>query len=103
MDRWLHHGLHNLDFPIWYYRRPLWDIGMILLSIGGLVLSATTLVPSWRRLVRHARRAARALAPVVGLASDAVPGAARPGWGARAGLFDERRRGNRADTDPASP
>ena len=53
--RWLYHGLHNLDFPFWYYRRPLWDIGMILLSIGGLVLSATTLLPSWRRLVRHAR------------------------------------------------
>jgi len=60
-NRWLYHGLHNLDFPIWYYRRPLWDIGMIVLSIGGLVLSATTLVPSWRRLERHVRRAARLL------------------------------------------
>ena len=57
-NRWLYHGLHSLDFPIWYYRRPLWDIGLILLSIGGVVLSATTLLPSWRRLVRHARRAA---------------------------------------------
>jgi len=60
-NRWLYHGLHNLDFPIWYYRRPLWDIGMIVLSIGGLVLSTTTLVPSWRRLERHVRRAARLL------------------------------------------
>jgi len=58
-NRWLYHGLHNLDFPFWYYRRPLWDIGMILLSIGGLVLSATTLLPSWRRLVRHARHRVR--------------------------------------------
>ena len=67
-NRWLYHGLHNLDFPIWYYRRPLWDIGMIVLSIGGLVLSATTLVPSWRRLERHARRAARLLARPIGSA-----------------------------------
>jgi hypothetical protein len=57
-NRWLYHGLHNLDFPIWYYRRPWWDIGLIVLSMGGLVLSATTLLPSWRRLVRHARRTA---------------------------------------------
>lgn len=56
-NRWLYHGLHNLDFPFWYYRRPLWDVAMIVLSIGGLVLSATTLLPSWRRLVRHARHA----------------------------------------------
>lgn len=56
-NRWLYHGLHSLDFPFLYYRRPLWDIVVIALSLGGLVLSATTLVPSWRRLVRHARRA----------------------------------------------
>jgi hypothetical protein len=60
-NRWLYHGLHNLDFPFLYYKRPLWDIVMIALSIGGLVLSATTLVPTWKRLARHARRAVRAL------------------------------------------
>ena len=60
-NRWLYHGLHNLDFPFLYYRRPLWDIVLIGLSIGGLALSATTLLPSWRRLVRHARRARSAL------------------------------------------
>jgi hypothetical protein len=59
-NRWLYHGLHNLDFPFLYYRRPLWDITLIVLSIGGVVLSATTLVPSWHRLVRHARRAGKA-------------------------------------------
>jgi hypothetical protein len=68
-NRWLYHGLHNLDFPIWYYRRPLWDIAMIVLSIGGLVLSATTLAPSWRRLVRHARHATRAVRGSVRVAS----------------------------------
>jgi hypothetical protein len=89
-NRWLYHGLHNLDFPIWYYRRPLWDIGMILLSVGGLVLSATTLLPSWRRLVRHVRRVAGALAPLVTLKTNARAGVPERGWSARRDLI---RRG----------
>jgi len=54
--RWLYQGLHSLDFPFLYYRRPLWDIVVIVLSIGGAVLSATTITPALRRLTRHARR-----------------------------------------------
>jgi hypothetical protein len=64
-NRWLYHGMHNLDFPFLYYKRPLWDVVMILLSVGGVVLSATTLVPTWRRLARHTRRAVRALRGVI--------------------------------------
>jgi hypothetical protein len=60
LNRWLYHGLHSLDFPFLYYRRPLWDIVVIGLSIGGFVLTLTTVVPAWRRLLRHARRLARA-------------------------------------------
>jgi len=56
VNRWLYHGLHSLDFPFLYYRRPLWDIVVITLSLGGLVLSATTLVPALHRLRRHLRR-----------------------------------------------
>jgi hypothetical protein len=56
VNRWLYHGLHSLDFPFLYYRRPLWDIVVITLSLGGLVLSAATLVPAVRRLRRHVRR-----------------------------------------------
>jgi hypothetical protein len=52
IERWLYHGLHSLDFPFLYHRRPLWDIVVIALSIGGLVLSATTLLPGWRRVRR---------------------------------------------------
>ena len=52
LNRWLYHGLHSLDFPFLYYRRPLWDIVVIVLSIGGIVLSATTLTASWRRVRR---------------------------------------------------
>ena len=56
LNRWLYHGLHSLDFPFLYHRRPLWDIVVIALSVGGLVLSATTLVPAVHRLRRHVRR-----------------------------------------------
>jgi hypothetical protein len=52
LNRWLYHGLHSLDFPFLYYRRPLWDVVVIGLSIGGIVLSATTLTASWRRVRR---------------------------------------------------
>jgi hypothetical protein len=56
LRRWLYQGLHSLDFPAIYFRRPLWDIVVIVLSIGGTVLSVTTMVPAWRRLRRLARR-----------------------------------------------
>ncbi len=56
LNRWLYHGLHSLDFPGLYERRPLWDLLVIVLSVGGLAVSATTLLPGWRRLVRAVRR-----------------------------------------------
>ena len=55
LRRWLYQGLHSLDFPFLYFRRPLWDIVVIVLSIGGTVLSVTTMLPAWRRLKRHGR------------------------------------------------
>jgi hypothetical protein len=36
LRRWLYQGLHSLDFPALYYKRPLWDMVVIALSIGGL-------------------------------------------------------------------
>ena len=36
LRRWLYQGLHSLDFPFLYYKRPLWDIVVIVLSIGGV-------------------------------------------------------------------
>lgn len=59
VNRWLYHGLHSLDFPFLYYRRPLWDALVIILSLGGIVSSATVFAPAWRRLRRHGRRLAR--------------------------------------------
>lgn len=55
LNRWLYHGLHSLDFPFLYYRRPLWDAVVIALSLGGLALTLTTVVPVFRRARRHAR------------------------------------------------
>ena len=63
LRRWLYQGLHSLDFPFLYYKRPLWDIVVMGLSIGGLALSATTLVPAWRRLRRHVRSFAPSQTP----------------------------------------
>ena len=57
LNRWLYHGLHSLDFPFLYYRRPLWDLVVIVLSVGGIGLSVTTMWAAFRRLRRAARRA----------------------------------------------
>jgi hypothetical protein len=59
LRRWLYQGLHSLDFPFLYFKRPLWDIVVVLLSIGGTVLSAVALVPAWRRLKRRGRALTR--------------------------------------------
>jgi len=50
IERWLYHGLHSLDFPFWYDRRPLWDVVMIALLLGGLALSGIGVVIGWKRL-----------------------------------------------------
>ncbi len=56
LNRWLYHGLHSLDFPFLYSRRPLWDIVVIVLALGGILVSGSTLLPAWRRLARHSGR-----------------------------------------------
>ena len=68
VERWLYNGLHSLDFSFWYYRRPLWDVGMILLSLGGLASSAIGFVLGCRRVVRGLGR----LVPARGPQSPAV-------------------------------
>jgi hypothetical protein len=85
LRRWLYQGLHSLDFPFLYYKRPLWDVVVIALSLGGLVLSATTMIPAWGRLKRHANRLAavvrrrpRASVPPLSISAD------------RAGSFEGR-------------
>ena len=56
VERWLYHGLHSLDFPFWYFRRPLWDVGVIALSLGGGLSSAIGLFLGFRRLARYGKQ-----------------------------------------------
>lgn len=59
VERWLYNGLHSLDFPFWYTRRPLWDIGMLILLLGGLAASGFGFAMGLRRLGRAAGRTVR--------------------------------------------
>lgn len=59
LDRWLYKGLHRLDFPGFYHRRPLWDIVVIVLLLGGLFSAGSSLAPAAKRLRRHAARLRR--------------------------------------------
>ena len=52
LQRWLYHGLHSLDFPAFYFSRPLWDIVVIALCAGGAILSVLGTVLGFRRLTR---------------------------------------------------
>jgi len=60
-DRWLYHGLHSLDIPWLYARRPAWDILVIVLLLGGTGLSITSLLMAWKvvRRTTSARRRKR--------------------------------------------
>jgi hypothetical protein len=51
-NRWLYHGLHSMDLPWLYARRPAWDILVILLLLGGMALSTTSLYIAWKLLRR---------------------------------------------------
>ena len=86
LNRWLYRGLHSLDFPGLYARRPLWDVVVIVLSLGGLTVAGTTLLPGWRRVARILRRgaASRAAGPEPTL-SAATPPARSPDRSSRPG------------------
>jgi hypothetical protein len=46
-NRWLYHGLHSMDLPLLYARRPAWDILVIALLLGGTALCITSLLMAW--------------------------------------------------------
>lgn len=58
LGRWLYHGFHSLDFSFWYYRRPLWDIGVITLCLGGFAVSGIGFCLGIKRMWRGIRRVA---------------------------------------------
>ena len=72
IERWLYNGLHSLDFSFWYYKRPLWDIGVILLSLGGAALSGMGVLMGFRRIMRAVTRTVRS--PAAERATSPVPG-----------------------------
>ena len=49
--RWLYNGLHSLDVPFLWERRPLWDVVVLSLMVIGLTFSLTGVVLGWRRLI----------------------------------------------------
>jgi hypothetical protein len=53
-NRWAYYGLHAMDWPGLFNRRPLWDMVTIALLAGLAAISITTLLPAFRRLKRHA-------------------------------------------------
>ena len=78
-NRWLYYGLHVMDWPGLFNRRPLWDIVTIALLSGLAAISITTLLPAYRRLKRHTASAWKwAFAP------RKVRTSPSPGW-ARSG------------------
>jgi hypothetical protein len=58
IERWIYTGFHDLDFSFWFYRRPLWDIGVIVLSLGGLTSSLIGLCVGFKRMFRGIKRIA---------------------------------------------
>ena len=53
--RWLHYGLHRLDFP-GLRTRPVWDIVTLPLMLGVSLLCLTGCWMGWRRLTRTKKR-----------------------------------------------
>ena len=58
-NRWAYYGLHVMDWPGLFNRRPLWDIVTIALLAGLAAMSITTLLPAVRRLKRHTVRGSK--------------------------------------------
>jgi hypothetical protein len=42
-ERWVYNGLHSLDFPVLFFKRPLWDIVVIFFLLGGTASCVTSL------------------------------------------------------------
>jgi hypothetical protein len=53
--RWLHEGLHRLDFTASLRRRPQWDVLMLILLSGVTVVCVTGAYLGFRRLTRSAK------------------------------------------------
>ena len=54
--RWLHEGLHRLDFAPWLRARPQWDLIMLFLMSGVSAVCITGAYLGYRRLTRSSAR-----------------------------------------------
>jgi hypothetical protein len=54
-NRWLYHGLHSMDVPWLYARRPAWDIVVMAFMLGGTALSVTSILIGWKVVRRQLR------------------------------------------------
>ncbi|HEY2783166.1 MAG TPA: PepSY domain-containing protein [Steroidobacteraceae bacterium] len=52
--RWLHQGLHRLDFTSGMRLRPWWDVFMLFLMLGVTAVCATGAILGYRRVTRKA-------------------------------------------------
>ena len=50
--RWLHVGLHTLDFSSATRSRPFWDLTMLILLTGAALVCGTGTWLGWRRYIR---------------------------------------------------
>jgi hypothetical protein len=53
--RWLHEGMHRMDFVPALRRRPQWDVFMLILLAGVTTLCTTGAVLGYRRVLRSLR------------------------------------------------
>ncbi|MBI4553152.1 MAG: PepSY domain-containing protein [Candidatus Latescibacteria bacterium] len=59
VNRWVYHGLHSVDFPQIFFKRPLWDIIVIILLTGGTTVSVTGVILFFRWMRRKSAHAVR--------------------------------------------
>jgi hypothetical protein len=52
LERWLYHGLHNLDVPLLYAQRGLWRVVMLTAMLCGFTLALLGLLARLRRRAR---------------------------------------------------
>ena len=78
-NRWVYYGLHAMDWPGLFNRRPLWDIVTIALLAGLGAISITTLLPAYRRLKRHSAHGWKWAFPPKKVLPAPSPGWARSG------------------------
>jgi hypothetical protein len=56
VERWLYNGLHSFDFPILFFKRPLWDVVVAILLLGCTILCFTGLKLTLNNLFRNIKK-----------------------------------------------